>query len=849
MPRAVVFAPKLYQGIGFRHLYDLQGCDGTRLLLQELNQEKSTTQKLLMILLETIQLEAGIGEPILENCRPLDYIEWGWIPHIRDFLHHIHGKIIGATPKPSLYRENDLYLMDAPQFESFSRRDKIYIHRCRLHLQVETLSDITTASGSHIHHAWFHGNTEKPSTSTLRWPRQDSPSQPAWLAWKKFLYAISSPSGRLKRQLGSWVKPNLYRQYHAYIAEDDSLLMSDQQGHWETFTMEKEFRKSRTYLIWTRGPAQAPSAPATPTDVIHITDTRITVAAPSKWKSENKSKPTTATQWYKTSAPNTTHLIGNITMILEDDDITPLIHGKSIFEFASDGGHDPSTGISTFGWVASVNSTIIAQCRGPAQCHPSLAESFRAEGYGITSAGLFARNLINRFEINTRNHEWFFYLDNQSMIQRLSGYKGVSPSKWNLRPDEDITKMASLVITPIPHHFIHVKSHQDTSKNPEDLPFPAVLNIMADQQATRQKSLMTKPATEVQNISTAQLRIQGMCITRESQKWLLHTAGRIPIQNFYNDKYGWSETTFHSIAWDIQYAVLKSFSASDQARILKFVHGWLPTASRSHKEGSSNSPRCPICSAPREDNIHLFHCTNREMEPIQEKLQYYLVKDMHDKGDGELNNIIEMAILNSATNTWAPLPSSISRKWKTAVNDQSKIGWRHILCGRIAKSLINAMNRHYESQEISSFLYNGNRWAKKLLQNIWSIMLELWKTRNNIIYHTTQLASVEHLRAQLEPKVRSCYSWSHIIPARERNIWFSATIEDKLQEDPTIVSNWLQGASRIIKIAKREQRQRPKESAVMERFLNVSRDLEITQPRAALEIINPRAFPQELNPD
>jgi hypothetical protein len=29
MPRAVVFAPKLYQGLGFRHLYDLQGCDGT----------------------------------------------------------------------------------------------------------------------------------------------------------------------------------------------------------------------------------------------------------------------------------------------------------------------------------------------------------------------------------------------------------------------------------------------------------------------------------------------------------------------------------------------------------------------------------------------------------------------------------------------------------------------------------------------------------------------------------------------------------------------------------------------------------------------------------------------------
>lgn len=170
MPRAVVFAPKVYQGLGFRHLYDLQGCNATRLLVQELNQEKSTTQKLLLILLETIQLEAGIGDPIMENCRPLDYVEWGWIPHIRYFLHHLDGKLIGATPKPDLYRENDIYLMDAPQLSTFSRQEKIYIHRRRLRLQVATLSDITTASGSHLHTAWFNDNTDKPSQSTLQWP-------------------------------------------------------------------------------------------------------------------------------------------------------------------------------------------------------------------------------------------------------------------------------------------------------------------------------------------------------------------------------------------------------------------------------------------------------------------------------------------------------------------------------------------------------------------------------------------------------------------------------------------------------------------------------------------------------
>lgn len=120
MPREIVFAPTLYQGIGFRHLYDLQGSDSTRLLFQEINQEQSMTQQMLLSLLDTIQLESGLGNPILENCKPLDYLEWGWIPQIRDFLWHINGRIIGATEKPPTYREHDSYLMDSTHLNQFS---------------------------------------------------------------------------------------------------------------------------------------------------------------------------------------------------------------------------------------------------------------------------------------------------------------------------------------------------------------------------------------------------------------------------------------------------------------------------------------------------------------------------------------------------------------------------------------------------------------------------------------------------------------------------------------------------------------------------------------------------------
>jgi hypothetical protein len=66
MPREVVYCSKKCQGLGLRHLYDLQGTDGTGLLLQEINYP-GTTSIMLRFLLEVIQMEAGIGCPILEE--------------------------------------------------------------------------------------------------------------------------------------------------------------------------------------------------------------------------------------------------------------------------------------------------------------------------------------------------------------------------------------------------------------------------------------------------------------------------------------------------------------------------------------------------------------------------------------------------------------------------------------------------------------------------------------------------------------------------------------------------------------------------------------------------------------
>jgi hypothetical protein len=169
MPREVVFCSTKFQGLGLQHLYDIQGADSIRLLLQELNHE-GTTRTMLLYLLEVIQLESGIGAPILEENRPLLYIEWGWILAIRDLLLHINAKITNAMKTPTRYRVNDSYIMDSSLLPSMTRKEQILINRCRIFLQVECVSDISNSEGNMILAEWMDPHKQKSSQSLKKWP-------------------------------------------------------------------------------------------------------------------------------------------------------------------------------------------------------------------------------------------------------------------------------------------------------------------------------------------------------------------------------------------------------------------------------------------------------------------------------------------------------------------------------------------------------------------------------------------------------------------------------------------------------------------------------------------------------
>jgi hypothetical protein len=238
-----------------------------------------------------------------------------------------------------------------------------------------------------------------------------------------------------------------------------------------------------------------------------------------------------------------------------------------------------------------------------------------------------------------------------------------------------------------------------------------------------------------------------------AKKWIMQKASEIPIQNYYREKYGWPRMVFSSIHWELQHKALQSDKLSDQRRIIKFVHDWLPTHLRLFREAQAESPACQLCGALEETDDHILDCAHPCQQQPRDKLNEYLQRDDDNHGNSELNNIIlEITLSECSQNVkWTPDMTAISMELIPCIKQQNKIGWYHIYKGRIAKTMIRFMEDHFQKLSVDSKQYTGEQWGKMLICNIWNTVLELWQQQNEMIHgkqqqteQTTEKRRLEH---------------------------------------------------------------------------------------------------------
>jgi hypothetical protein len=574
MPREVVFCSTLYQGLNLRHLYDLQGVEGTQLILQELN-SSTTTHRLLRSVLDVIQLEAGIGKPILEDNRPLIYIEWGWIPSIQDFLYHIQASITNASTTPEVYREGDTYIMDNSLLRTLSRKEQILINRCRIFQQVECVSDIATADGTAICQEWLTKKSRRRSSSNKVWPLQGDPGNEAWKIWRNFLLrAFTDGTGNLKKKLAAWIY-TAHRTHSAYYHRKQ-LWLHTSDNQWTVHTLRHQGRRELFFNKQHTATTCNTPQDGVPVDIKKDSKEWITTGLYAERVSLHR-MPTKTTLKEKLST-KTTLTNTRLHILAEEEDLQISLAPQTIIDIASDGSHDQHTGNLAYGWVIAINGTVTAKGQGRASCSTAMAGSFRSEGYGVAAAAQFILLMVDHFRLKPEEHKWYMYLDNKTLINKLERYRTETEHpKWNLTPDADMVKVAHNNLRAIPINFCHVKSHQTSSKPFEKLSLPVQMNTIADQLASEQMTYNSKP-TETY-VQFSYLKIKGIHITRDSKQHLLEAASKLPIQQYYKEKFRWTSETFHSINWTVQRKVLLTYSTNDQRRILKMVHGWLPPTS------------------------------------------------------------------------------------------------------------------------------------------------------------------------------------------------------------------------------------------------------------------------------
>ena len=113
MSRDVTFGPTKYGGLNFRDLKIEQGVESLRLIMRHLR-FPGQPQQMLLITLDRLQQNSGLGTPLLEDPHIwAPHLEGLWLPQIRKFLQRIQGslKIADLCLQP-LKRQKDSYIME-----------------------------------------------------------------------------------------------------------------------------------------------------------------------------------------------------------------------------------------------------------------------------------------------------------------------------------------------------------------------------------------------------------------------------------------------------------------------------------------------------------------------------------------------------------------------------------------------------------------------------------------------------------------------------------------------------------------------------------------------------------------
>jgi Reverse transcriptase (RNA-dependent DNA polymerase) len=502
-PRAVVYGPQQFGGLGFQLLYVETSCRRIEIFICEWNSE-SKLGKSMRININWVQLHCGISIPLMEYKGDLNYIPKNWFTVIRDFFVQVNAELnIRGIWLPKLLRDGDIVIMDEVNKLVILPSKKEIVNNWRLYFGINTLSQMTNYNGDKIMDRYLKKkdvlHTEVKSVTPIKWPVQEMPCIKTLPIWRNTIEIISGcdKDGNLgHKKLGKWF-PNHHNDILIYslIHYTRDHIITRFHNQWKLHQKINNLYNTYYYTIDAEILDQIAIEKYFPIDVEYRE--KDIACYTKKFRTiniehlNNSSVLQTGQMRQLDNAMRLTSLLTN--SILNNEWQSILGNGANEIIMCSDGGAKDNVG--TFGMVANYNGQQLLQNKNRIPLVHNDANSHRSEAFGMLSA-LCTYNLTRIYALN-KNIEITTNIrivcDNAALVNTVNKYRKLGRNtKYYYSADNDVITeildtLKLLTLHSCSIKIIHVKGHQDRQQGTRTE--EECLNIQADKLATEARGM------------------------------------------------------------------------------------------------------------------------------------------------------------------------------------------------------------------------------------------------------------------------------------------------------------------------------------------------------------------------
>lgn len=549
-PRDMVYGNPNEYGLGIHDPHVTQGL--LKLDFFFSSQYISPSHSLLQSSLEYTQLEVGSGTTFLN----LDYHKYHhcltptWATSLWNFMtdHHISTTYHINTPK--LLRHHDAYLLPSViQNDLIPHSKHKDFNKCRMYLQVISLSEISTGLGRHILHDSSKGIKSEHPLRDYNWPKVPTPTPQQWVVWRSCLRTTFAPKrSKLTKPMEEWLTPDdgwewfihpTTRELHHYISSNEVRLYKKDPSYsrhkrhytYHSTVANLPFTRKKTIVTWDG-------------DIAIFTGEHNTLLPPAA--------PTTA------SYPHHHCSLGSQ-------------HYNIIFDGSM------KDNLAAYAWAIFDNSWNLLSSYSGAVTNGNLFNSTRAEMTAVWSILQSTHTLQDvTFTIGG---------DNITALHSINSTIPPKPSNEQF----DLLELIYLLrktMEPIPTLHITKRSSDQWQEGLK------IVDTLAKQ--ARCPPLPHK-------FPTTQFFIDDKPINSTLHKSMRNHISSIKALHY------WSRKFDGKVNWDYTYKALQCLNIPKRHFISRLATGWLATNQILHRRRQIEAPTCPSCEEI-ETTGHIFCC-------------------------------------------------------------------------------------------------------------------------------------------------------------------------------------------------------------------------------------------------